>query len=412
MKQEVVWNSIDSFEENTQSCKSLVYRNCPVCGFSKFKNLFSLDDFQFYSDSNNLPKRANIATVQCSRCFANFMNPAYSDEGFQILFSEAGKSYGSSDSHQKEQIKWIAERDLINNNTVLLDVGCYDGSFLSKFPEEIYKIGIDIDAVAINKGIIEYSKNNFELYHGSFEEFKSPKKPTIITMHHVLEHLNNPMEVLQNLRKNSDSKTKLIVEIPVIENYIGEDINGFFSIQHQTHFTKLSLANLFTIAGWKIIEIFDLIDYNGYRVLAEITRPNEIFYEKSEIDKNHTDLYLNSYAEQISLINLKIDSMELGNNIIIWGAGAHTEFLYQKSLFFKKNPNAKFILIDSDFEKINKSWRGIKIYSSEILNLNELKEFPIIISSYGSQIEIINFIKEKIKPSYKIFTLYSETFPY
>jgi hypothetical protein len=55
----------------------------------------------------------------------------------------------------------------------------------------------------------------------------------------------------------------------------------------------------------------------------------------------------------------------------------------------------EFIIIDSDKNKYNKSWRGIAIYPPEILN--QLIDESIIISSYGSQDSIEKFIKENNK---------------
>ncbi len=73
----------------------------------------------------------------------------------------------------------------------------------------------------------------------------------------------------------------------------------------------------------------------------------------------------------------------------------HLEFLYQTTSLFKKNK--EFIIIDSDKNKHNKSWRGIAIYPPEILN--QLIDESIIISSYGSQDSIEKFIKENNKKS-------------
>jgi hypothetical protein len=48
--------------------------------------------------------------------------------GFNILFAEAGQSYGSTEGRPHEQTKWLADRGLLDEGKVFLDVGCYDGS--------------------------------------------------------------------------------------------------------------------------------------------------------------------------------------------------------------------------------------------------------------------------------------------
>ena len=80
----------------------------------------------------------------------------------------------------------------------------------------------------------------------------------------------------------------------------------------------------------------------------------------------------------------------------------HLEFLYQTTSLFKTDK--EFIIIDSDKNKYNKSWRGIAIYPPEILN--QLIDESIIISSYGSQDRIEKVIKD-IKNDIDIIKLYN-----
>ena len=87
-------------------------------------------------------------------------------------------------------------------------------------------------------------------------------------MYHVLEHLPRPVEVLKRLRVISSSNTKLVIEVPVLDNGNTNDIHGFFTTQHTTHFSRNSLQNCLLAAGWQIIEEFQTTDYNGFRVLC------------------------------------------------------------------------------------------------------------------------------------------------
>lgn len=71
---------------------------------------------------------------------------------------------------------------------------------------------------------------------------------------------------------------------------------------------------------------------------------------------------------------------------VIWGGGAHTEFLYQTTIFFQSSPDREYVLVDADPIKHGKSWRGIPIYPPSVLE--QLDPAPLLISSYGSQEEI------------------------
>ena len=52
--------------------------------------------------------------------------------GFKILFDEAGQSYGSSEGRPQEQIDWLLSKDQLREGSSILDVGCYEGSFLAR----------------------------------------------------------------------------------------------------------------------------------------------------------------------------------------------------------------------------------------------------------------------------------------
>ena len=100
----IKWSFVNSFKKNTKSKLSENYRNCPICDYSKSKNVLSVENILYYSDSDTKSKLFDLNQKICLKCYAVFTNPCYSDSGFEILFSEAGKSYGSMAAHTDEQV--------------------------------------------------------------------------------------------------------------------------------------------------------------------------------------------------------------------------------------------------------------------------------------------------------------------
>lgn len=240
----VEWCNIDSFKNNYSTSTLGTERQCPICGSTDSRLIMELPEFQFYSDSEVLPKRFSVREHICLDCYALYLNPCYSDYGFETLFAEAGQSYGSLSSHTNNQIEWLKKHNLLNAGSRLLDVGCYDGSFLARLPAAVKKRGVDIDEAAILRGQKLHKNKDIKFYHGDFENFiYEDETPDAITMFHVLEHLPRPVEVLKRLASMSSSSTGLVVEVPILENGITNDISSFFSIQHMTHFSKQSLLN-------------------------------------------------------------------------------------------------------------------------------------------------------------------------
>lgn len=384
----VHWSTIDTFVGNTSAKELTAHRPCPICQSLKARIVLELQDFQFFSDSSTLPKRVDIRQCMCRDCSTIFMNPCYSGYGFKILFAEAGQSYGSTEGRPLEQINWLDMRGLIQPGSRLLDVGCYDGSFLARLPSHVQKLGVDIDAPAIERGKNQYADQDIEFFLGDFETFAfSGAAPDTITMFHVLEHLPRPVEVLKKLRDIASQSTSLVIEVPILEYGKTNDINGFLSVQHMTHFSHTSLEACLMLAGWKVVEHAMQDDYNGFRVLA---KPQDGATSLSAIKSSSFDwLLLNDYLESwhstLKDLETKILSLPESKNIVIWGGGCHTEFLYHCTSLTSVCNDRLMCIVDSDAMKHGKTWRGLKVYSPAILSSIDWKKTILLISSYGGQ---------------------------
>lgn len=404
------WAKINSFIGNTNS-KSLGYsRPCPICGSLDSKTVLELSDFQFYSDSKDTPKRFDVTENMCLSCFTLYLNPCYSNFGFSALFAEAGQSYGSMLSHTHEQIDWISDHGLLNGGAYVLDVGCYDGSFLSLLPNNVKKLGVDIDESAIDRGRELYKEKDIQFFLGDFETFSfSGPAPDTITMYHVLEHLPRPVEVLKKLRSIAKVSTGLIIEVPVIENGKTNDINGFFSIQHATHFSRNTLRNCIELAGWVIEERYETPDYNGCRILAypqpEVSSDAPL--KSAPEDWVELNSNLAAWHNAVEDVEKIIQQIPKSDRFVIWGGGAHSEFLYQTTSLFHTRHQAEFIIVDSDPVKHGKTWRGIPIYDSSVIEGLDWSSTSLLISSYGGQESIADAAGKLNVPAENIVRLYN-----
>ena len=406
----IQWEKVNSFIGNATS-KSLGFcRPCPICGSLDSKKVLELNNFQFYSDSKETPKRFDVTENMCLKCFTLYLNPCYSNYGFSALFAEAGQSYGSMLAHTHAQIDWLSNYGLLNDGAHVLDVGCYDGSFLSRLPNNVIKLGVDIDEPAVERGRDLYKEQNIQFFLGDFETFLfSGPEPDAITMYHVLEHLPRPVEVLKKLRSIAKSSTGLIIEVPVIENGKTNDINGFFSIQHATHFSRNSLHNCIELAGWAIEEHYETPDYNGCRILAYPQPEVHLDYQVTSEPKDWIELNsnLSAWHNAVEDVEKIIQQIAKCGRFVIWGGGAHTEFLYQTTSFFHIHHQADFIIVDSDPMKHGKTWRGIPIYDSSIVNELDWSSTNLLISSYGGQEAIAEAADSFNVPEKNIIRLYN-----
>lgn len=383
----IPWNPVDSFPHNVSDPTLTSHRPCPVCGADQPREILRMNDFQFFTDSATLPKRTTIREAQCTACYALYLDPAYTPRGFEVLFAEAGCSYGATEGRPQEQIRWLTEMGLLNDGGSILDVGCYDGRFLSFLPATVRRIGVDIDKPAIERGNHQYGNQGIELVHGDFDSFKLDSKPDAITMFHVLEHLPNPLATLKNLRNQGHENTSLVVEVPILENGFTNDINSFFSAQHMTHFSKSSLNNVLKRAGWELVGQLEQPDYNGYRVLA---KPAETTLQANSNPEDDITLkhLLKHRRDAIDKANANLTAIGDAEKIVVWGGGMHTEFLYHLTGVFTGQRNRQFFIVDSDPLKQGKSWRGITIEAPERIRQIDWTGAKLLISSYGGQEKI------------------------
>jgi SAM-dependent methyltransferase len=411
----IQWAKINSFAGNNTS-KSLGYhRPCPICGSLDARAILELNDFQFYSDSKREPKRFDVHENMCLNCSALYLNPCYSNYGFSVLFAEAGQSYGSTSEHTDEQIEWLSTHDLLGDGARLLDVGCFDGYFLSCLPSNVKKLGVDIDEPAINRGRQKYAEKDIQFYLGDFETFPySGSAPDTITMFHVLEHLPRPVEVLRKLRSIAEESTRLVVEVPILENGKTNDINGFFSIQHTTHFSSNSLRNCLALAGWKVEKQYQTKDYNGCRILASPQLEARTDYPLNFVPEDCIDLNDNiaGWYRAIGSVENVIKKIPNCDRFVIWGGGAHTEFLYQTTSLFHTHRQKEFVIIDSDSIKHGHTWRGIPIFDPSIIMELDWSSTNLLVSSYGGQESIIEHANKLNVPASNIIRFYETVIRY
>jgi hypothetical protein len=363
-----------------------------------------MPDYQFYTDDIDRPKRTTIREVQCERCFAAYLDPAYTDTGFHILFEQAEQSYGAAAEHVQEQASWMVERELVSDGAAILDIGCYDGDLLAALPGNVRRMGVDVDASAVARGR-ERLGQAAELLVSDFASFTVSTPPDLITMFHVLEHVPQPVSVLTSLREASHSGSKLVVEVPTLEGRPTNDLVGLFTVQHMTHFSRRSLSNCLARGGWRIVEWRHQSDYNGDRVLCEpAEREEEVLGDPHDTVRVREALM--RWHRAAIAVSRATEPLACVDRCVIWGGGTHVEQIYATTPFFQSRPQREYVILDSDPAKQRHTWRGIHIYPPDAMAQVLACEVPVLVSSHGSQPEIVLAALELGVDRDRLVTLY------
>ncbi len=406
------WQQMNRLPRQVATPPLQQYRACPSCGAEfdlseRADALFSLENFQFFTDQHGL-NRADHRIVACAHCGLLYTNPCYTPSGFQQLFAKAGLSYGHTAERIVEQVEWVARH--FPQARSLLDVGCGGGDLLKALPQTMQRFGLDVDARVLESAAKNAPDVVFDVC--DFDGLTDLPQTDVITLFHVLEHLANPARFLKQLRQLAKAGARLVVEVPVVERAVVEqdrDIVGFFTIQHLTHFSKVSLENILAASGWQVTHVEAMNGYNGWRVVAEAKTLNTLEGVKDETSRPAANAYLTVWRDNIASVEQRIATLASAPRIMIWGAGQHTEYLARLTGLFKRD--AEFVIVDSDPLKQGQTYHAIPVLAPDQVSEAEWLEgeFPIVVSTYGGQESIVEILAAKGVDSLRVVTLYDRT---
>jgi SAM-dependent methyltransferase len=218
---------------------------CPIC---KEKT-----NFEFIHDYKN--KWGKWSLYECPECALQFWVPFKHPGEKYYEKVECVIKYGTKPNlcdHHKHFLK--VHKDF-PKNIKILDLGCNTGDFIA----ELQKKGCDVWGVDINKNVVEFAKNHFKIanvYHMSFDEFfKLPNLPkfNLITLFEVIEHLDNPLEFIQNIGKLLKDDGTVVLSTPSRERILVNTQD--FPPNHLSRWNEQAIHNLFSKIGFKIIRV-------------------------------------------------------------------------------------------------------------------------------------------------------------
>ena len=252
-------------------------KKCAVCGRRRFK-------FMFEQGDKNLKLPGNFKMFKCLSCNVLFLNPQPNFKELQDYYPK--KDYYSLNSldktslkvrlklllyplffhHKKNNyllkfifspLKFLIKGTKIHPGEKILDIGCGSGQFLY----EMNSLGLKTWGIEPGKFDLEGAKkeglkiNNQDLkkskYKSNFFD--------IITMHHVLEHLDNPKKNIKEIRRILKKNGLLIIGVPnnksLAYKLFGKNWYQLDIPRHLINYSGKNLQYLLEKNGFKILKI-------------------------------------------------------------------------------------------------------------------------------------------------------------
>jgi 2-polyprenyl-3-methyl-5-hydroxy-6-metoxy-1,4-benzoquinol methylase len=138
----------------------------------------------------------------------------------------------------------------------LLEVGCGSGGEIQKMSAMGWKCtGVEISQLAVDQA--RRTCPSSEFIQGIIDDIKVQKQFDLIIMHHVLEHLHRPKDVINTCNKLLRKSGRLVISLPNIGSiearFFGKKWMGLEIPRHLVHFRESVLENLLVESGFLVL---------------------------------------------------------------------------------------------------------------------------------------------------------------
>ena len=237
----------------------IIYDSCPNCGSNKISLALSPKD---YTVSGEV-----FEVWECKDCSQRFTQNvpgkenigAYYQSQDYISHSDTSKGLVNTLYHKVRKRTLVQKRNLIENITGekkgnILDVGAGTGAFLNTMKIANWKgIGLEPD-----KNAREKAKELYGIILEDIEKIYSlpPHSFDAITMWHVLEHVHDLHEYVDQLKKLLSSTGKFFIAVPNYTSHDAKIYKEFWAAydvpRHLYHFSPKAMKNLLNAHGFNI----------------------------------------------------------------------------------------------------------------------------------------------------------------
>ncbi len=203
-----------------------------------------------------------FTTVTCNRCLYTYRSVSPSYAWFRKCWKAISTKKLEVFNPEMEEIRKTRYAKYFDflapylSGKKVLDIGCGYGSGANLFKEK----GCDVEVIEAEDDKAHYVKNarRIPVRGRSIEEYlkNSPSQYDLVLMVQCLEHLDDPISVLENLAKLSKPKGILYIEVPILWNSV--TWSDALYLTHKVNFAKEHLTHLCERNGLEILKSVEM----------------------------------------------------------------------------------------------------------------------------------------------------------
>ena len=251
---------------------------CPICGSVELETMFTLHDIPVFvnvlADEYEEAIHADTGNQKltlCSQCGFVF-NADFAPE--KVQYSQGYHAERRSSSAYRAHVDAVISQiqDVIPLcHITALEVGCGTGEFLKaihdKGLENVKLIGVDPSVESHTEDKIQFDGTLFdEDYLKSLQI-----QPDVIINRHMIEHVTNPLSLLEIFSQSLTNGGVLYFETPRLDWILQHKTFFDFTYEHCSYFTDDFMRRLLAAAGFEIISCVSSYEGQYFSICARRT---------------------------------------------------------------------------------------------------------------------------------------------
>ena len=395
---------------------------CPVCRGRRVAVLEPEHDFHSFTTTGD-EFTFRIGSSGCLDCGFIFLNPRAGQDQMRRYYERQSRIPRAIDSLSRPyadlldmQASFVRRVWPAAGAQRILDVGGAEGFFLERLRREV-----DGPATleAVEPSTVYADAARALLPGATIHECMLEDAPLaaasfdLITMRHVLEHLQWPRQALAILRPLLKPGGLLHLEVPNNVDWPAS-VSSMFHHEHLNYFTADSLRCVLELEGFRpeLIEAWNANPVSSgfsYPVLRVLASPGERRSEPCAIAHDVRDLYRRHVesrqaylADRFDRVRARVAELSAGGRrIALFGAGPHTLDV----LSVLKAPAATWsVVFDNNPNKTGRRLRGVEIVAPTRESVGAVD--AVLVSSAEYEREMVAQLQSLGLPRLEILTLY------
>jgi SAM-dependent methyltransferase len=308
---------------------------CPSCG-SRGLSVFheqrdipvhSVRLVETYEEARAFP-RGQLALGFCGVC-GFITNTAYDPEpqDYSVSYEETQGFSPRFQAFSRELAgRWVRRYGLQGKRVV--EIGSGKGEFLADMIDAGVASAVGIDP-SYDGRMSGPAAERIEFITDYYSEEHARLAADAILCRHTLEHIHPTGELVRLVRRSLEERpdTPVLFELPDVLRVLREVAFWDVYYEHCSYFTPGSLARLFRLAGFDVLDLE--LDYDDQYILIEARPALGVANGASTLEESPADVadavrgFRRGFAETKRSWTARLDAARGdGKRVVIWGAGS------------------------------------------------------------------------------------------